>query len=154
MDMAINYTKGLTAALAVVFSFLFGEWSALLAGLIFFVTFDYFTGVLAAGYEGRLNARVGFWGIPKKIMVFGMVAIAHIIDVVYMDLTGGPIAIGEFQVSVMAATVIYYLVNEFISISENLGRLGMPVPEPLRKAIELFNYHGPNNRRKDGGKDA
>ncbi|RSL32679.1 holin [Salibacterium salarium] len=144
MDMAINYAKGLTAAASVVFSYLFGGWTVLLGALMFFVTFDYISGVVAAGYEQKLNARVGFWGIPKKVMIFGLVAVAHIIDVVYIDQVGEPLAVGELQVSVMAATIIYYLVNEFISISENLGRLGMPIPRPLKKAIEIFkddNYH-------------
>ncbi|MEC3882632.1 phage holin family protein [Halobacillus sp. HZG1] len=138
MDMIINSAKALTLGVSVVFSYLFGEWSVLLGALIFFVTFDYVTGVIAAGYEGKLNARVGFWGIPKKIMVFGMVAIAHVIDKVYVEQIGEPLAIGEFQVSVMAATIIYYLVNEFISITENLGKMGMPVPTPLKRAIEAF----------------
>ncbi|MFD2705449.1 phage holin family protein [Salibacterium lacus] len=138
MDMMINYAKGITAAVSVVFSYLFGGWSVLLGALLFFVTLDYVSGVVAAGYKGKLNAQVGFWGIPKKIMIFALVAVGHVIDVVYLDQMGEPLAIGELQVSVMAATIIYYLVNEFISISENLGRLGMPVPKPLKKAIELF----------------
>ena len=117
----------------------------LLGALIFFVTFDYVTGVVAAGYEGKLNARVGFWGIPKKIMIFGLVAVAHIIDKVYIDQIGEPIMIGQFHLSVMAATIIYYLVNEFISITENLGKLGMSVPLPLQKAIEAFKGHSYSN---------
>ncbi|WP_062513912.1 holin family protein [Halobacillus sp. KGW1] len=138
MDMIINSAKTITMGAAVVLSYLFGEWSVLLGALIFFVTFDYVTGVVAAGYEGKLNARVGFWGIPKKIMIFGLVAIAHTIDNVYLEQIGQPLAIGEFQISVMAATILYYLVNEFISITENLGKMGMPVPTPLQKAIEAF----------------
>lgn len=138
MDMIINMAKPTTFGASVFLSYLFGEWSVLLAALIFFVTFDYVTGVLAASYKGEVDAEVGFWGIPKKIMIFGLVALAHIIDGVYLDQVGTPIAIGELQVSVMAATIIYYLVNEFISITENLGKLGMPVPGPLKKAIKVF----------------
>ncbi len=152
MEMILNYGKMLTAAVSVVASYLFGGWSHLLIALIIFVSFDYVTGVVAAGYEGKLNARVGFWGIPKKIMIFGLVAIAHIIDVVYLDQIGEPLAVGELQFSVMAATVLYYLVNEFISISENLGRLGMPVPGPLKKAIELFKDKAYENNEKKGMK--
>lgn len=147
MDMIINSAKTLTLGLSVVFSYLFGGWTVLLGALIFFVTFDYVTGVIAAGYEGKLNARVGFWGIPKKIMVFGMVAIAHVIDQVYLEQIGEPLALGEFQVSVMAATILYYLVNEFISITENLGKMGMPVPGPMKKAIEAFKDSSYNNNK-------
>ncbi len=137
-DNVLNTVKTFTAGFSVVFSYLFGGWSQLLIALIVFVSFDFITGILAAGHEGKLNAKVSFWGIPKKVLIFGMVAIAHVVDLVYIDTMGQPLAIGEMKISVMAATILYYLVNEFISISENLGRLGMPVPTPLKKAIEIF----------------
>ncbi|MGJ9381818.1 phage holin family protein [Salipaludibacillus sp. CF4.18] len=137
MDL-INYAKVITAGGAFVLSYLFGEWSVLLGTLIFFVSFDYVSGVTAAAYKGKLNAQVGFWGIPKKIMIFGLVAISYQIDMVYLELMGSSIAIGDLNVSVMGATILYYLVNEFISITENLGKMGMKVPTPLEKAIEVF----------------
>ena len=148
MDMIINSAKGLTAGASIILSYFFGEWSVLLGALILFVTFDYITGVIAAGYAGKLNAQVGFWGIPKKILIFGMVAIAHAIDKVYIDQIGEPIAVGQFQLSVMAATVIYYLFNEFISITENLGKMGMGIPTPLQKAISAFKE---DSYKKDKG---
>lgn len=138
MDMMINYAKVALAGGSVILSYLFGEWSVLLATLIFFVSFDYITGVTAAAYKGKLNAQVGFWGIPKKIIIFGIVAISYQIDMVYLELMGSAIAIGELNVSVMGATILYYLFNEFISINENLGKMGMDIPKPLKKAIELF----------------
>ncbi|PKR79179.1 holin [Halalkalibacillus sediminis] len=137
MDV-VNNAKILTAGAAVVFSWLFGEWSILLGALIFFVSFDFLTGIVAAGYEGKLKADVAFWGIPKKIMIFGLVAIAQVIDQIYLFQIGDPIVIGDMKLSVMAATIIYYLVNEFISISENLGRLHVPIPPLLRRSIEFF----------------
>ncbi|WP_416149439.1 holin family protein [Salipaludibacillus sp. HK11] len=151
MDMVINYSKVALAGGSVVLSYLFGEWSVLLATLIFFVSFDYVSGVTAAAYKGKLNAQVGFWGIPKKIMIFGLVAIAYQIDMVYMELMGSAIAIGDLNVSVMGATILYYLFNEFISITENLGEMGMNVPTPLKKAIEMFqskSYYDDRNERK------
>ncbi|GGC97864.1 phage holin family protein [Pontibacillus salipaludis] len=127
---------------------MFGEWSVLLGALICFVTFDYLSGVIAAWHQGKLNAQVGFWGIPKKVMIFGMVAIAHVVDKVYLDQIGEPLAIGEFQVSVMAAMILYYLFNEFVSITENLGKMGMPVPAPLKKAIEAFKDNAYTDKNK------
>ncbi|MDQ0158950.1 phage holin family protein [Alkalibacillus salilacus] len=137
MDV-VNNAKMMTAGIAVVLSWLFGEWSILLGALIFFVSFDFLTGILASGYEGKLKADVAFWGIPKKIMIFGLVAAAQIIDQVYLFQIGNPIVVGQMELSVMAATIFYYLVTEFISVSENLGRLNVPVPPPLRKSINFF----------------
>ncbi|ENH96893.1 phage holin [Gracilibacillus halophilus YIM-C55.5] len=134
MDMAINSPKAIIGVVAFCFSYLFGGWSHLLIALVVFVTFDYITGLVAVGTEGKIKSQVGFWGIPKKILIFGLVAMAGMVDKVYVDLVGESINIGGYELSVMSAT----MVNEFISISKNLGRLGMPVPSPLKKAIEIF----------------
>ncbi|GAK01523.1 holin family protein [Geomicrobium sp. JCM 19055] len=117
---------------------MFGGWSVLIGALILFITFDYLTGIAAAFYRGELNPRVGFWGIPKKVFIFGVVALAHMIDKVYIDQMGDPLVFGEFEISVMVATIIYYLFNEFISICENLGRMDMNVPIPLAKAMDIL----------------
>ncbi|WP_181350474.1 holin family protein [Thalassobacillus sp. CUG 92003] len=148
MEMIFNYGKVTTAGGSFIFSYLFGGWTAMLVALIAFVTFDYVSGVAAAAYQDKLNARVGFWGIPKKVMIFGLVAIAHIIDMVYLDVVGEPMAIGEFQLSIMAATILYYIVNESISIFENLGKLGVPIPKSLKKAIAIFDEDYDSNKNK------
>lgn len=152
MDMFINYAKVGTAGGAFILSYLFGEWSVLLGTLIFFVSFDFISGVTAAGYKGELSAKVGFWGIPKKLMIFGLVAIAYQIDMVYLELMGSSISIGDLNVSVMGATILYYLVNEFISITENLGKMGMRVPTPLQKTIDIFqskSYYEDKQEQKE-----
>lgn len=59
--------------------------SSLLSILLTFVVVDYISGVLAAGKEGKLNSNVGIWGIPKKVSIFAVVAIAHLIDTALGD---------------------------------------------------------------------
>jgi toxin secretion/phage lysis holin len=139
MEMIINSGKAVTGVISIGFSYLFGGWSALLVTLIAFVAFDYITGLIAAGYKGELNSRVGLYGIARKVLIFCLVAIAGLVDHVIAEQLGNAFAIGEFNLSVATATILFYLVNEFISISENLGKLDVYVPPALKKAIALFD---------------
>lgn len=95
--------------------------------LLTFVILDYITGVLAAGYRGQLSSAVGFKGIFVKIMIFVLVAVAHQVD----RALGNP---GVF----MNAAIFFYLANELLSITENAGVLGLPVPDVLLKAVEIL----------------
>ena len=108
-------------------SFLFGGFDSLLYIFIAIVSIDYVTGLIASGVEGKLSSKVGFKGIAKKIMIFALIAIAHFID----QLLG----INQF---LRDATIIFYMVNEILSVIENAGRLGIPIPEFLKKAVSLL----------------
>src|SRR5690625_980801 len=138
MEFLSNNIKAITAGLSLALSYLFGGWSALLIALICFSIFDYITGILAAGYKGELNSRIGLYGIARKVLIFGVVAVAGIVDHVIAEELGNAFAIGDFELSVASASILFYLVNEFISISENLGKLNVPVPKVLKKAISMF----------------
>lgn len=87
---------------------------------------DYLTGVLAAIYERKLSSEVGFKGIAKKVVIFCLVALGNIIDVQI---------IGEGSV-IRTAIIFFYISNEGISIVENAGRLGLPVPQKLKDVLE------------------
>lgn len=119
-----NMFKTSVAVLGTVGSYLYGGWSPLLLMLLSFVVLDYITGVLAAFKEGNLSSKVGFRNIPKKIMIFALVAVGHLIDG----------ALGESHI-VRDSVIFFYLANEAISILENAGRTGLPVPEVLKNAI-------------------
>ena len=99
--------------------------------LLAFVVTDYITGIVAAALEGKLSSQVGFKGIWKKIMIFVIVAIGHLIDN----------ALGLNAV-LMNAAIFFYLANELISILENAGRIGLPVPGILQKAIGMLKEKG------------
>ena len=76
--------KGFQVVIAVggaAASFLFGGWSALLNILLAFVAIDYITGCIASGVQGKLNSQVGWKGIAKKVAIFFIVAVAHMVDV-------------------------------------------------------------------------
>lgn len=109
-------------------SFLIGGVDLLVIILLCFVIADYVTGLIASAIEGKLSSQVGFRGIVRKILVFVLVAASHLLD----------IAIGWSNHFIRDAIIFFYIINEFISIVENVGRAGVPLPSFLRKAIELL----------------
>jgi len=126
-----NIFKTIAAGIGAILGYLFGGWTALLGILLAFVVTDYITGIVAAALEGSLSSQIGFRGIAKKIMIFVIVAIGHLIDN----------ALGLNAV-LMSAAVFFYLANELISILENAGRIGLPVPGILQKAIAMLKEKG------------
>jgi toxin secretion/phage lysis holin len=122
-----NVTKTIVAVGGAAASYLFGGWSSLLSILLTFVVLDYITGVVAAGKEGKLSSEVGLWGIPKKVAIFAIVAVAHLVDT----------ALGDAHLFRDAA-IFFYLANELLSITENLGRIGVPIPATIQRAVEVL----------------
>jgi toxin secretion/phage lysis holin len=124
--------KWAAAALAAAVSFLYGEWTMLLSILLTLVVIDYVTGVVAAGVGGEIKSRVGLTGIARKIFIFVMVAVAHLTDRVLLEVGF------ETEALIFTAAIVFYLVNELISITENAGRIGLPVPRQLKQAITIL----------------
>lgn len=119
--------KSVIAVGGAAASFLFGGWSSLLSILLTFVVIDYISGVTAAGLRGELNSEVGLVGIAKKVAIFGVVAVGHLVDT----------ALGNAHLFRDTA-IFFYLANEVLSILENIGRIGVPVPEKLKNAVEVL----------------
>ena len=106
---------------------LFGEWDMLITFLLITVILDYFTGLIASGIEGKLSSKFGVKGIGRKVLIFSLVTVAHLIDTILTN-----------QHFIRNATIIFYLCNEMISIIENVGKAGVPVPGFLKKAVEIL----------------
>jgi len=126
-----NVTKTIVAVGGAAASYLFGGWSSLLSILLTFVVLDYVSGVAAAAREGRLNSEVGMWGIAKKVGIFAIVAAAHLVDR----------ALGDAHLFRDAA-IFFFLANELLSVIENAGQLGVPIPPVLRQAVEVLRGKG------------
>lgn len=124
--LELIYKVGITA-IGGAASYLYGGVSPLLLILIWFVVIDYVTGLLAAGYEGKLSSKTGFKGIPKKVQIFALVAVAHLLDS----------AFGENHL-IRDATIFFYLGNELLSILENAGRTGLPIPSQIKNAVTVL----------------
>lgn len=100
---------------------LFGGWDMLLTTLTVMAVADYITGLTAAGICGALDSRTGWRGILKKLLIFVTVAVAAALDMA-TGMAGHPLR---------AMACLFYIGNEGISIVENLGRAGVPIPHQL-----------------------
>ena len=116
--------KYISAAVCALFSFVFGDIDVFLEVLIAFAIIDYISGVIAAIVKNELNSAVGFRGIFKKVCIFLVVAVAHMI--------GHALEMP----SVRSLVCGYYIANEGISILENTAKAGLPIPEKLRQILE------------------
>lgn len=112
-------------------SYFYGGWSALLGVLLTLVVIDYLSGVSASFYDGTLSSKVGYRGIPKKIAIFAVIAVAHLIDT----------TLGDSHLFRDAA-IFFYIANEILSITENIGRMGVKLPPGIQKAIEVLKSKG------------
>lgn len=133
-----NWIQVVTAAVGGGLGYFLGGCDGFLYALIAFVIIDYVTGLMCAVLDKKLSSEVGFRGIFKKVIIFSLVAIGHIID---------QKVIGESSV-IRTAVIFFYLSNEGISIIENATRLGLPIPEKLRDILEQLKDGGD----KDGSK--
>lgn len=126
MNWEVFY-KTVTTGIGAIVGYIFGEWSVLLQILLAFVIIDYVSGLLASGVEGKLSSKVGFKGIAKKLMIFVLAAVGHLVDK----------AIGDGSM-IQNAIIFFYLGNELLSILENAGRTGLPVPEQIKNAVDVL----------------
>ncbi len=120
-------------ALATMLVYFLGGWDIAIQTLLIAIVLDYATGVCKAIYNKKLNSTVGVKGIIKKIGYLIAVAVAVIVD----RITGNTGAIRTL--------VIYFFVaNEGISILENWGGMGLPLPTKLTDTLEqLKNDNNP-----------
>lgn len=106
-----------------------GGCDGLLIALVVFVVVDYVTGVMCAISEKKLSSAVGFRGICRKVIIFMLVGIAHMIDV--NIITTGSV--------LRTAVIFFYLSNEGVSLLENAAHLGLPIPEKLKSVLEQLH---------------
>ena len=104
---------------------LLGGLDGFLYALIVFVVVDYLTGLMAAFIQKKVSSEVGFKGICKKVAIFCLVGIGHILDTQIIK-TGSV---------VRTAVIFFYLSNEGISIIENVAIIGLPVPKKLKDVL-------------------
>lgn len=133
----MNNFDYMRSALGIVGSALiwaFGKWDLAVQTLVVFMIIDWVTGFMVAAFwhksnktgSGALSSSVGFKGLCRKIVVLFMVLISNLLDRV----TGTNF--------IRDAVVIAYIVNETVSILENVGTMGVPIPRIVTKTIDAL----------------
>ena len=129
---------GIAALGGFVGAFL-GSVDGLVITLIIFMAVDYLTGVAVGISEKKLSSETGFKGLLRKILILALVGIANCIDVYILK-----------QGSIIRAAVIFfYLSNEGISIVENAGALGLPIPKKLKDVLEQLSKESGEEKHHD-----
>lgn len=124
----MNYKlQSIAAVMGGILTFIFGELTPAFAVLIALMVIDFCTGLLHAFIEQKLNSKTCARGIVKKTFILALVAVAHLID----------ISLGKAVC--MGVVEFFYIANESMSIIENAGRAGLPVPKKLTEVLEQLN---------------
>ena len=116
-----------------------GGCDGLLIALVVFAVTDYITGVMCAIADRKLSSEVGFKGICRKVIIFMLVGIAHVLDV-------NVIATGSV---LRTAVIFFYLSNEGVSLLENAAHLGLPVPEKLKDVLEQLHDRAEKEKEEE-----
>ena len=118
-----------------------GGMDGLLIALLVFAVLDYLTGIMCAIADKKLSSAVGFRGICRKVLIFALVGVGHILDTQVVG-TGS---------ALRSAVICWYLSNEGISILENAAHLGLPVPDKLRTVLEQLHDRKDKDDTTDQG---
>ena len=130
MNTIWNWLRGAFAAIGAGLGYFLGGGDGFLYALIAFVAIDYVTGVMCAIVDKKLSSSVGFKGIFRKVLIFVMVGIAHTLAA---QILGG----GD---TLRTAVIFFYCANEGLSLIENAGHLGLPIPAKLKSVLaQLHN---------------
>lgn len=137
--MKANVVYSIVGAVGGFIAMAFGGWSDALITLIVFMSIDYATGLIVAGVfkkskkseSGALESRAGFKGLCRKGVALLIVLVAVRLDIVM------------HTSYIKDAVIIAFIANESISIIENAGLMGIPVPSVIAKAIDVL-------KEKDG----
>ena len=144
-----NVTSAVLGMLGALITSLFGGWSSGLTTLLIFMGIDYLSGLIVAGVfqasqkskSGALESRAGWKGLCRKGMTLLFVLIANRLDLV----------IGTNYIR--DAVIISFILNEVLSIAENAALMGIPLPSPIKKSLDILKQKEEkedNDERSDG----
>ena len=134
------FTLSSVACVGAAVASLFGGWTGAMTTLVILMLIDYVTGLIVAGVfhaspkssGGALSSAVGFKGICRKFVILLIVVVACRVDLL-LDTN-----------IIRDATCIGFCVNELVSITENAGLMGIPLPRKLVDAIEVLRGDNDN----------
>lgn len=123
------------SVLGTALTYLFGGCDMAIIALLVFMVLDYITGVIVAISEKNLSSETGFRGLAKKLFVIIMLIMAVFLDRLISD--------GNWIVRTLVA--YFYIANEGISITENVAKLGVPIPAKIKGILEALKSNNKDN---------
>ena len=109
-----------------------GGWDVALKLLVVLMVFDYVTGLLGAIKNRAVNSEVMFWGGVRKGIIATVIAIAVLLDQM----------VGNASPILRTLAIYFYIAREAISITENLGILGLPLPPKIAEVLTQLQKSG------------
>lgn len=143
MSKLWNVLSGVFAAIGLWLGLFIGPVNGLLIALIVFVLTDYVTGFASAIVRKELSSSVGFKGLARKVLIFLIVGIANVLDVYVL----GANAV------LRTAVILFYMANEGLSIIENAGEIGLPIPKKLRDVLAQLRKKSGEDEKDDKDND-
>ena len=123
-----EYLCAILATVDYLFIYLLGGWDVALQCLLLAIVFDYISGMIKAFHTKTLSSKIGFQGILKKVGILLIVMLGVLVDRV----TGNTGA-------VRTLVIYYFVASEGLSVIENLGQCGVPIPASIKKALKALN---------------
>lgn len=126
MDME-HWFNAIVSAIATTFVFLIGGFDVAMSCLLIAIALDYVSGILKAFINKNLSSEIGLKGILKKVGILVIVMLGVLVDRVAGE-TG----------AIRTLVIYYFVANEGLSIIENLGEAGLPIPKKLKNALKAL----------------
>lgn len=122
-----EYLCAVLSTLGYLLIYLLGGWDIALQCLVIAIALDYISGLTRAFVTKTLSSRIGFQGLLKKMCLLLIVMLGTLVDRVTGD-TG----------AIRTLVIYYFVANEGLSILENLGQAGVPIPPAIKKALKAL----------------
>jgi len=113
------------AAIGTIVSAWLGGWDAALRVLVVLMVIDYVTGFLGAVKEHKVNSEIMYWGGIRKGVILAVLALAVLLDQM----------VGNAEPILRTLAIYFYVAREGVSLTENLGILGVPLPPGISQVL-------------------
>lgn len=126
-----HFVNNAISVVLTTFVYLVGGIDVAMKSLLIVIVIDYVTGVISAIYNKKLNSTIGLKGILKKFSYLIIVSLSVILDRIVGD-TG----------AIRTLIIYFFVANDGISIVENIGKMGVPLPKKLTEVLEQLKSKG------------
>lgn len=132
-----HFVNNAISVVLTTFVYLVGGIDIAMKSLLIVIVIDYITGVMSAIYNKKLNSNIGLKGILKKFSYLIIVSLSVILDRIVGD-TG----------AIRTLVIYFFVANDGISIVENIGKMGVPLPKKLTEVLEQLRSKGDEESEK------